>query len=261
MIDAEEVGRLAALLAAAERDVRPIPPLTAATAGFSSDDAYRVQLANVERRLASGERLVGAKVGLTAKVMQDQLGVDEPDFGHLFDSMVHRSGVRLEAARYCAPRVELELAFVLGAELRGPNCSLEDVVAATERVVPALELIDSRIADWKIRLADTVADNASSAGVVLGSGGVAPDALDLSRVEARLWKGGALAAEGRSDAVLGNPALAVAWVADQWARLGSVLQPGWVVMPGSCTAAVAVATGDEVVAELDGVGRVEVAFA
>jgi 2-keto-4-pentenoate hydratase len=260
MISPEATTAIAAELAAAERAAAPIAPLVERWPAITTDDAYRVQLVNVARRLAGGERLVGAKVGLTSQVMQRQLGVDEPDFGHLFASMLHEGDAALDTSRYCAPRVEVELAFVLGAPLRGPGCRVEDVLAATERVVPAIEVIDSRIEGWRITLADTVADNASSAAVVLGGPGVAVGAVDLTTVGARIRVGGVTVAEGRADAVLGDPARAVAWVADKWHELGRELAAGWVVMPGSCTAAVAVSAGDVVVAELDGLGSASVTF-
>jgi 2-keto-4-pentenoate hydratase len=260
MLGPTEVSRFADVLARAEQQASAVPPLTDTFPDLTSEDAYRIQLENVTRRRAAGQRVVGAKVGLTAKVMQEQLGVDQPDYGHIFDTMVHRSGAVLRAADYCAPRVEVEIAFVLRRGLRGPDCTVEDVLAATERVVPAIEVIDSRIDRWRIRLPDTIADNASSAAVVLGDRGTSPGDVDLTSVGVRLRRGGEMAAEGRADAVLGDPARAVAWVADRWSARGDVLRSGWLVMPGSCTAAVAAEPGADFVAELDGIGQVTVSF-
>ncbi|MEV4460715.1 2-keto-4-pentenoate hydratase [Microbispora sp. NPDC049633] len=254
---AEAAGRLRA----AERDRSPIEPLTDAYPGIDVVDAYEIQLANIRRRLAAGARVYGHKVGLSSPVMQRMMGVDEPDYGHLLDDMVLAQDEPIEAARYCYPRVEVEIGYVLGASLPGEGCTEEDVLAATEYVVPSIELIDSRITDWRIRLADTIADNASSAGVLLGDARVSPEEMDLTDIEAVLHDGdGNEITRGNTSAVLGNPTTAVAWLARKVASFGVKLEAGHVVLPGSCTRAVDVRPGDVFRAEFAGLGSVTARF-
>ena len=169
MLDSTQRTTAAELLWAAERDLAPIGPLTETFPGIDVVDAYEIQLANIRRKLAAGARVRGHKVGLSSPVMQQMMGVDEPDYGHLLDSMVLSQDAPIPAARYCYPRIEVEIGYVLGSALPGAGCTEADVLAATEYIVPSLELIDSRITDWRIKLADTIADNASSAGVILGA--------------------------------------------------------------------------------------------
>ena len=257
MLTAEQRAEVADQLRAAERDRVPIPPLTASWPEIDVVDAYEIQLHNIRRR---ERRVVGHKVGLSSLVMQQMMGVDEPDYGHLLDDMALAEDVGVPAAKYCQPRVEVEVGFVLGADLPGADCTEDDVLAATAALAPAIELIDSRIADWKIGLADTIADNASSAGFVLGSGRVPPGALDIRKIEARLLRGEEVVAEGRSDAVLGNPVTAVAWLARKVADFGVRLRAGNVVLPGSCTKAIDVRGGDSFRAEFSGLGTVSLRF-
>jgi 2-keto-4-pentenoate hydratase len=260
MLTDERRTELADRLRAAERGRAPIPPLTEGDADIDVVDAYEIQLINIRRRLAAGATVRGHKVGLSSKVMQQMMGVDEPDYGHLLDDMELRPDVPVAADRFCYPRVEVETGFVLGADLPGEDCTEADVLAATERVVPAIELIDSRIADWRIGLADTIADNASSAGFVLGTG-VPPDGLDLTAIDATLYRDGEPVARGRSDAVLGDPVIAVAWLARTVASFGVRLHAGHVILPGSCTRAFDVASGQGFTAEFGALGSVSLAFA
>ncbi|MEU2657746.1 2-keto-4-pentenoate hydratase [Streptomyces sp. NPDC007325] len=249
----------AELLRSAELGVSPIAPLSEAYPGIDTEDAYEIQLVNIRRRLAAGAEVRGHKVGLSSPVMQRMMGVDEPDYGHLLHDMELTPGVPVPVARYCHPRVEVEVGFVLGDDLPGEGCTPEDVLAATERVVPALELIDSRIRDWRITIADTIADNASSAGFVIGEGRD-PRGIDLKAVEARLTSGGELLAEGRGDAVLGDPARSVAWLARTVARFGVPLKKGHLVLPGSCTRAVDITPGATFTAAFTGLGPVSLSF-
>ncbi|MFK3729028.1 2-keto-4-pentenoate hydratase [Streptomyces sp. NPDC088090] len=249
----------AELLRSAERDVTPIAPLSEAYPGIDAEDAYEIQLVNVRHRLAAGAEVRGHKVGLSSPVMQRMMGVDEPDYGHLLHDMELAPGSPVDTARYCHPRVEVEVGFVLGDDLPGEGCTPGDVLAATERVVPALELIDSRVRDWRITIADTIADNASSAGYVIGEGR-SPRGIDLRAVEARLESGGEPLAEGRSDAVLGDPARSVAWLARTVARFGVPLRKGHLVLPGSCTRAVDVVPGATYTADFTGLGPVSLSF-
>jgi 2-keto-4-pentenoate hydratase len=192
--------------------------------------------------------------------MQQMMGVDEPDYGHLLEDMRLLEDEPAEAGRYCYPRVEVEVGFILGADLPGEGCTEQDVVDATEAVAPAIELIDSRIADWDIRIGDTIADNASSAGYVIGPGRVKPTDIDLKTIEARLIRNGDQVAEGRSDAVLGDPLIAVAWLARKVAQFGVRLEAGNVILPGSVHRAVDVRPGDDFEAVFDGLGSVRLSF-
>ncbi|MBG0817894.1 2-keto-4-pentenoate hydratase [Planomonospora sp. ID82291] len=261
MLDPAERAAAAALLRAAERDRAPIEPLTAAFPGVDVVDAYEIQLLNVRRRLAAGARVRGHKVGLSSEVMQRMMGVGEPDYGHLLDDMVLAEDVPIPAGAYCHPRVEVEIGYVLGAGLPGEGCTEADVLAATEYIVPSIELIDSRIRDWRIGLADTVADNASSAGVVLGAARVPPGELDPAGIAAVLYRGNAEVARGDTSAVLGNPTTAVAWLAGKVASFGVKLEAGHLILPGSCTRAVDVRPGDVFRAEFAGLGSVTARFA
>ncbi|WP_306316909.1 MULTISPECIES: 2-keto-4-pentenoate hydratase [unclassified Streptomyces] len=261
MLDAPQRTAAADLLWRAERDRAPVDPLTPAFPGIDVVDAYEIQLSNIRRRLESpGVRVRGHKVGLSSEVMQRMMGVDEPDYGHLLSDMVLPEDTPVEAGRYCAPRIEVEIGYVLGESLPGEDCTEKDVLAATEYVVASLELIDSRIADWRIGLTDTIADNASSAGVVLGERRVAPGDLDLADIGAVLFRGGEEIARGRTSAVLGDPTVAVAWLARKVAAFGVRLEAGHVILPGSCTAAVDARPGDEFRAEFEGLGDVSVRF-
>ena len=170
MIPVATRDELAADLAQAERSRQPIAPLTAAQPEIDVVDAYEIQLINIRQRVAEGARVVGHKVGLSSLAMQQMMGVDEPDYGHLLDEMQVFEDTPVKAARYLYPRVEVEVGFVLAHDLPGASCTEDDVLTATEALVPSIELIDTRITDWKITLCDTIADNASSAGFVLGAG-------------------------------------------------------------------------------------------
>ncbi|MFI7600451.1 2-keto-4-pentenoate hydratase [Actinoplanes sp. NPDC049681] len=257
MLTETELRVLADRLHAAERDRAPIPPLVSEHPDLTAAEAYAIQLLNVRRR---GEAVVGHKVGLSSAAMQAMMGVDEPDYGHLLAGMRLSETQPAPASRYCYPRVEIEVAFLLGADLPGRDCTEADVLAATEAFAPSIELIDSRIADWKISLADTVADNASSAGFVIGAARVAPDAVDPRTIDAVLYRGDEEVARGRSDAVLGNPVTAVAWLARTVAAFGVRLRAGHLVLPGACARAVDVHPGDRFRAVFTGLGEVGVTF-
>ncbi|OBI15668.1 2-keto-4-pentenoate hydratase [Mycobacterium sp. E2462] len=251
---------LAAELAQAERSREPIAPLTAAHPEIDVVDAYEIQLINIRQRVAEGARVLGHKVGLSSKAIQQMMGVDEPDYGHLLDEMQLFEDTPVRASRYLYPRVEVEVGFILKADLPGAGCTEDDVLAATEAVCPSIELIDTRITDWKIELCDTIADNASSAGFVLGQGRVSPHDIDLKAIDAVLKCNGEVVAQGRSDAVLGNPVTAVAWLARKVDGFGVRLHKGDVVLPGSCMRAIDAHAGDEFVADFTGLGSVRLSF-
>ena len=244
----------------AEVHRRPIAPLTHRFPQMSLVDAYGIQLLNVAHRVETGAIVRGHKVGLSSRAMQQMMAVDEPDYGHLLSDMFVAENTPIDITRLCQPRVEVEIAFVLGEALPAPGCIVADVLRCTAFVLPALEIIDSRIQDWNIDLPDTVADNASSGLVVLGGRRTALDGLDLRTVGAVLRRNGCVVATGASGAVLGNPATAVAWLANTVHRFGVSLAAGHVILPGSCTRAVDVRPGDVVRADFDVLGPVSIRF-
>jgi 2-keto-4-pentenoate hydratase len=260
MLSVATRDELAADLAQAERSREPIAPLTAAYPDIDVVDAYEIQLINIRQRVAEGARVLGHKVGLSSKAMQQMMGVDEPDYGHLLDEMQVFEDTPVKARRYLYPRVEVEVGFILAEDLPGAGCTEDDVLAATEALVPSIELIDTRISDWKIALCDTIADNASSAGFVLGQARVSPADVDVKAIDAVLTRNGEVIAEGRSDAVLGNPVTAVAWLSRKVESFGVRLRKGDIVLPGSCTRAIDARAGDEFVADFTGLGSVRLSF-
>jgi 2-keto-4-pentenoate hydratase len=260
MLTVQVRDELAADLAEAERSRVGIAPLTTGNPDIDVVDAYEIQLINIRQRVAEGARVVGHKVGLSSKAMQEMMGVDEPDYGHLLDEMEVFEDRPVPAGKYLYPRVEVEVGFVLADDLPGEGCTEDDVLAATAAFAPAIELIDTRIKDWKIKLCDTIADNASSAGWVLGEARVSPKDIDIQNIDAVLTRNGEVVAKGRSDAVLGNPVTAVAWLARKVDSFGVRLKAGDIVLPGSCTKAIDARPGDDFVADFDGLGSVHLSF-
>lgn len=217
-----------------------LEPLTATRPDLSVDAAYRIQRALIAGHARAGRSVVGRKVGLTSVAIQRQLGVDSPDFGVLLDSHVFPSGATLSRSRLrmLAPKLEAEVAFVLDRELRGPGIASADVLANTRAVLPVFEVIDSRIRDWRITLADTVADNASCLGAVLGRAVALQDVGDPVALNVSFGRDGQVLEQGQGAAVMGDPAAAVAWLANELARFGEALPAGQPVLAGSFTAAV-----------------------
>ena len=247
-------------LYAAQAECAPIGPVSERFPGLDVDGAYAIQRVNLSRRLGDGHTLVAHKIGLTSEPMQTLLGVEEPDFGYILDDMVLTNGEAVAASRFCAPRVEPEVAFLLRKPLHGPVVTVNDVYAATEAVAPALEIVDSRIADWKLTLPATIADNASSGAVVLGDWVPRGDGLDLPRARASLWLNGTEVDSGLGSAVMGDPAAAVAWLANALAPFGTEILPGQFIMSGSFTSAAFVHPGDAAVTTISGLGTVSVSF-
>lgn len=256
-VQSEEAGLL---LREARQRARPVDPLSSLLPDLDLAKAYAVQRENIAWRVADGASVIGHTVGVTSAAMQELLGVDEPDFGHLLDDMVHRDGTAVRTARYCTPRVEPEVCFLLARPLTGPDVTVEDVLAATDAVAPALEIVDSRIRDWRITLVDTVADNASSAGLVCGRWTPIADVPDLAAVLVDLVVDGKQVASGSGKEVLGHPAAAVAWLANTLAVFGTGLRPGHTVLPGAMTTAPFVTAGQRVEARFDPLGSVSVTF-
>lgn len=238
----------------------PVAPLSERYPELSIEDAYRIQLHMIGRRLALGERVVGKKIGLTSVAVQTMLGVNEPDFGHLTSSMAYNSGDTVPVSKMIAPRAEGEIAFVLKRDLSGPGVTNLDVLAATECVLPCFEIVDSRVRDWKIRIQDTVADNASSAAFVLGHAPVNPYQVDFITCGMVVEKNGAIVGTGAGAAALGSPVTAVAWLANTLGRLDLGLKAGEVILSGALSALVPVQAGDEMRVRIGGVGSVGVRF-
>lgn len=242
-------------------DRKAIDPLTVTEPDISIQDAYRIQLRMIERRLQDGnEQVIGKKIGVTSRAVMDMLKVDQPDFGHLTSSMVFGDGAAIAADSLIAPKAEGEIAFVLKHNLCGPGITNADVLRATEYVLPCFEIVDSRIRDWKIRIQDTVADNASSGVFVLGDAAADPRKIDLAVVGMTLEKNGDAVATGAGAAALGHPLNAVTWLANTLGELGMSLRAGEVILSGSLAAMVPVKAGDNLRVSLGGIGSVGVRF-
>lgn len=261
----ERIAALGDELYAALRRREPVAPLSAREPGITIDDAYQISRRMLDRRLGDGERVVGKKIGVTSKVVQRALDVHQPDFGWLTDRMRYDGGARpaeLPIGReLIQPRAEGELAFVLKRALRGPGVTPADVLAATEGVTACFEVVDSRIRDWKIRIEDTVADNASSGLFALGGEWVDPRRVDFFTCGIVVEKNGEIVSTGAGAAALGSPLTCVAWLADTLGRFGVPLEAGEVILSGSLVPLEPVRAGDRMRATIGGVGRVEVEFA
>ncbi|QGU96268.1 2-keto-4-pentenoate hydratase [Clostridium bovifaecis] len=244
----------------AEKEIYQINTISAENADMTVEDAYAIQLENVLRRKEAGEKIIGMKVGLTSKGMQKLLGVNEPDYGHLTDKMLLLEGEICKRDELLQPKVEGELAFCLNKRLMGPGVTIADVYNATEYVVPAIEIVDSRIKDWKIKLVDTIADNGSSAKLVLGSKMTPIENVDMRLVGMNLEKNGELVSTGTGAEVLGNPAAAVAWLANKLSEFGIALEEGNIVLAGAVTAAEVAEKGDIFTVSFQGMGSVTVKF-
>jgi 2-keto-4-pentenoate hydratase len=257
-----DLQSLAAQLLAAYNAGQPtIAPLTSTHDGLTVDDAYAIQEAQVRERLAGGAAIIGYKVGLTSAAMQQQMGVFEPDFVHLLTGMLHPADALIDSGAFRQPRAEPEIALILGRDLPGPGLSVADVISATAYALPAIEIIDSRITDWKIGLVDTIADNASSGGLVLGQMPVGPaGGRDLSLAGCVFRRNGRIVGTGAGAAVLGSPWHAAAWLANTLTARGAQLRAGNIILTGSITAAVPVTAGDAVTVTIDGLGSVTAVF-
>jgi len=253
---AYSVAGLADELYRAEVERRPIRPLTERYPGLDLSDAYRIQQFNAERRTQAGQKILGHKIGLTAKAMQEKFGVSEPDYGHLFDHMFLQSGKPFDLGELIDPQIEVEPAFVLGGDLAGPDVTIQDVMNATEYTCVCFEVIDSRIIDWQIQLPDTVADNGSSSRVLLGSERHAPGELELDTLETVLEIDGKVVETGNTSAILGHPARGIAWLANALAPHGIVLRAGHIVLPGTCTRSRKIGGHRVVKGRIDSLGEV-----
>ena len=239
---------------------KTITPLTSRHADLTIEHAYAIQQRLIARRITAGERVVGKKIGVTSQAVMHMLGVFQPDFGILLDGMVYNEGQPIEAKTLIQPKAEGEIAFVLKHDLMGPGVSAADVIAATEGVMACFEIVDSRIENWKIKIQDTVADNASCGVFVLGDRLVDPRDVDLGTCGMVLEKNGEIVATGAGAAALGHPANAVAWLANTLGRLGMGLKAGEVVLSGSLGIMVPVQAGDSLRVSIGGIGGCSVRF-
>jgi 2-oxo-hept-3-ene-1,7-dioate hydratase len=247
------------MLLQAERDCKPMQQLSILWPDINFDDAYAIQDLAQQQKIRAGRRLIGHKVGLTSKAMQRSSQISEPDYGHLLDDMVLSDGAKVPHDHYCAPRVEIELAFVLGKGLRGPGVLLTDVLRATEYVVPAMEIVDARIQNPR-KIFDTIADNGAAASVVLGGRPVAPTEVDLRWVGGILYLNGEIEETGLAAGVLGHPAMGVAWLANKLAEFGVGLEAGHLVLAGSFTRVIWAKKGDTVHGDFGQLGGVAIQF-
>ncbi len=251
----------------AEATGRQIGLLSLAHPGMDMDDAYAIQKATCRARLEQGRRIIGWKIGLTSKAMQDALGIDIPDSGILFDDMAFESGATVPAGRFIQPRIEAEIAFVMKAPLAGASVTRSDVLAATAHVAPAIEILDTRIlrrdpATGQARnVFDTISDNAANAGIVLGAARHAPDAVDLRWVGAIATRNGAVEETGLGAGVLNDPVQGVVWLARRMAVYGQGIAPGQVILSGSFIRPVECPPGSTIRADFAGFGTVDIAFA
>ncbi|AJP59465.2 2-keto-4-pentenoate hydratase [Pandoraea vervacti] len=244
----------------AERSHRFIAPLRETFAPLTIDDAYAIQRINTERRLAAGRRIVGCKIGLTSVAVQKQLGVDQPDFGMLFDDMGYGDGEPIPASILTQPKIEAEIAFVFGRDLNVDNPGQLDVLGAIEYALPALEIVGSRVADWNIRITDTIADNASSSAYVLGNTPKKLSEFDVRMCGMVLERRGEPVSVGAGAACLGSPINAVVWLARTMAAVGTPLKAGDLVLSGALGPMAAVTPGDIFETRINGLGSVRAVF-
>jgi 2-keto-4-pentenoate hydratase len=254
-----QVKEVADALWRAEKERTPIGPPTESSPEMDIADAYRVQLAGIGLRTKGDPAgIIGWKVGLTSKAMQQMLGVDQPDFGHLLEGTLVEEGTDIVRSDMIWPRVEPEVAFQLKDDIKGPGVTAANVLAATAYLIPALEVIDSRVRDWKIKLCDTIADNASCGRFVLGRNRTPPIGVNTKIIGMNYYVDKNLVSTATTAAVVGDPAEAVAWLANTLAPYGHYLRAGQYIMPGSLVAAVEVSPGSRIRADFDHIGSVEV---
>lgn len=243
----------------AEKDCAAIKPISKAYPELEIKDAYKIQLINVNKQISSGYKITGKKIGLTSLAMQNSLGVNQPDYGHLFDIMEAKNNT-IARNTLLQPKVEGEIAFILKKDIQGPDLTSKDVIEATDYVAASIEIVDSRVANWKINIVDTIADNASSAMYVVSEKKVDPKSIDLKTVSMELFKNGEKINWGVGADVLGDPAYSVAWLANALWEYGVVLKKGEIVLSGSLTAALPAEAGDDFKAVFSELGEVTVKF-
>ncbi|GAA5205574.1 2-keto-4-pentenoate hydratase [Microbacterium kyungheense] len=261
MLSSDDVAVIAAELAEADRTHGVIPRITARYPDATVEDAYAIQGVWRDRMIADGRTLVGRKIGLTSKAMQQATGITEPDYGVMFDDTVYQSGAEIPVDVFSNVRIEVELAFVLARPLEGPDCTLEDALAAIEYAVPALEVLNSHIELEGRTIVDTISDNAAYGAMVLGGVRKRPDEIDLAWVPGVLSRNGQIEETGVAAGVLGHPATGVAWLANKFAQHGARLEAGEIILAGSFTRPMWVHAGDTVRCDYGPMGVIECRFA
>ncbi len=259
-LPAETIAALAAELADAERTRTVMPRITARYPDATVEDSYAIQGVWRDSQIAAGRRLVGRKIGLTSKAMQQATGISEPDYGVMFDDTVYRSGAEIPVERFSNVRIEVELAFVLKTPLEGPDCTLDDALAAIDYAVPALEVLNSHIELEGRTIVDTISDNAAYGAMVLGDVHLRPDEIDLRWVPGVLSKNGEIEETGVAAGVLGHPATGVAWLANKFHQHGARLEAGEIILAGSFTRPMWVERGDEVLCDYREMGTIACRF-
>lgn len=254
------INQLAQSLELAQKERRPCAPLSDTHPNLSVDDAYAIQQNNIAARVEKGARVIGYKVGITSEAIQNWLNVSEPDFGVLLDEMEVGDGDAIDTQQLLQPRVEGEVAFVLKSDLEGTSFSRAEIISAVDYALPAIEIIDSRIADWKIKYEDTIADNASSARFVLGTTPVKLSDIDLVLAGMRLSKNGAVVSTGVGAACLNNPINALLWLANTLGKRGVKLKAGSVILSGALGKVSDVKSGDFVDLAISQLGHCRVRF-
>lgn len=250
---------IAQSLKTAEKSCVAIDQISRDNTDLNVDDAYKIQLINIDKELAEGKKVTGKKIGLTSLAVQNMLGVNTPDFGHLLDSMEVKNNTIL-INTMLQPKVEGEIAFILKEDVNGPNATAEEVINATEYVAAAIEIVDSRIKDWKIGLVDTVADNASSGMYVISDKKIDPRTIDLKSLQMDLYKDDEKINSGLGSAVLGDPAYSVAWLANALYKYGVVLKKGEVVLSGALSGMLTAEKGKAYTANFSELGSISVKF-
>lgn len=254
------VQEAATRLLEAEATKSVIEPLTVTYPGITVDEAYYTQLELIRRKVDNGGIIVGKKIGATSKAIQNMFGVTQPDYGHLLADMMYVEGETIPLKDYIQPKVEFEIAFILKKDLKGPNVSILDVIEATDYIVPAIEVIDSRIGEWKIKFEDTVADNGSSAAAMIGGKPTKLAGIDLTHIGMVAYRNGGMIDSGAGAAVLGNPLRSVAWLANSLGKYDVALKAGEIVLSGALTSAIEVKDGDTFTAEFAHIGSVTASF-
>src|SRR6478609_3146399 len=257
MLQPETIAEIADELAEADRTHSVIPRITARHPEATVEDSYAIQGLWRDQNLAAGRRLVGRKIGLTSKAMQQATGITEPDYGVMFDDTVYESGVDIPVSLFSNVRIEVELAFVLKAPLEGPDCSLEDALAAIDYAVPALEVLNSHIELEGRTIVDTISDNAAYGAMVLGDVHKRPHELDLRWVPGVLSRNGEIEETGVAAGVLGHPATGVAWLANKFSQHGARLEAGEIILAGSFTRPIWMERGDSVRCDYGPLGVIE----
>jgi 2-oxo-hept-3-ene-1,7-dioate hydratase len=259
MLSDADRGKAADILMTAQKERKQAVQLSVTFPGITIEDSYAISTEVSRRKIAAGAKLIGHKVGLTSKAMQRSSMIDEPDFGFILDDQMIADGAKVKHADYCKPRVEVELAFVMGKRLMGPGVGLAEVLRATEYVIPAIEIVDARIQDQR-KIFDTVADNGAAAGIALGGRPVGPMDVDLRWVGGIMYRNSEIEETGLAAGVLGHPALGVAWLANKLGSMGVALEPGHLVLAGSFTRVVFAQKGDTLHADFGPLGGIAIQF-